>query len=136
MSQTYTINGREIVTLDAPVSLIRVYHGTIAVFSPDVDLPELAQGEGETKALEYRPGRASLDIYSGQGASLAVTFENELAEATAAPQDASEAPTGGLGDKSLEELREIATERDLAGRGGLNKADLVALIEEAEKADG
>lgn len=136
MSENITMNAQDTRTFDAGLASISV--GTGSVIVTDDHEPTVI-GEGESQDLEGKP---SLALYSPKGANLSLTYANE----TPAPQEPAQrasgvsaeaepserGDTGGNGgsyeSRTLDELRELASERKVKGRAGLTKDELIEAL--------
>lgn len=133
MSENITMNAQDMRTFDAGLASISV--GTGSVIVTDDHEPAVV-GEGESQDLGGKP---SLALYSPNGANLSLFYANELPTPQESPQRASgvsaaaeRGDTGGSGgsyeSRTLDELRELATERKIKGRAGLSKTELIEAL--------
>jgi hypothetical protein len=134
--ENLVMNAQDTRTFDAGLASISV--GTGSVIVTDDHEPTVV-GEGESKDLEGKP---SLALYSPNGANLSLTYANEVPVSQESTQRASgvsavaepseRGDTGGNGcsyeSRTLEELRELASERKIKGRAGLTKDELIEAL--------
>jgi hypothetical protein len=139
MPEVLTINAGETRTFDAGLASVQVGVGSVIVTDGEDATVVKADGDDNIHDCEGKP---SLALYSPDGANVAVTYANEAPAPQEAPQratgvfaeaEASErGDTGGNGgsyeSRTLEELRELATERKIKGRAGLTKNELVEAL--------
>lgn len=141
MPTVLTLNVQDTKALEAPVREISVGVGSVLV-TRKVPTDEDGGYEVESTLVDKdKPydgkDTPSLGLYSPDGARLAVTYANEFP----APQEPAEAvsgvsPAADRGDtgggtggsfesRTVEELHELAREREIKGQSAMNKSEVI-----------
>jgi hypothetical protein len=151
MPTVFTLNIQDSKALEAPVREISVGVGSVLVTRK---LPTDEDGGYEIESTLVDKEKAydgkdtpSLALYSPDGAHVTVTYASEFPivqeppDTAAGISSAPPEPTADRGDtgggsggsyesRTLEELRELAKERDLKGTSGFSKSELIDALRE------
>jgi hypothetical protein len=129
MPTTYTITGRQILTLDRATDRIEPHVGTVTVLGNEIDPAPLT-----TSDIFDAEGASGLDLYSREGAIVEVTYsdEGENQHPQSGRGSSTSGLTGGLESRTVEELRKEAAAKDISGRSSMDKGELVDALRKAE----
>jgi hypothetical protein len=133
------MNEGDTKSFDAGLAFVQVGVGSVIVTDGHDSTVVKADTDTDTHDCEGKP---SLALYSPDGANVAVTYADEVPAPREPAQRASgvsaeakpseRGDTGGNGgsyeSRTLEELRELASERKIKGRAGLTKDELIEAL--------
>jgi hypothetical protein len=137
--EVITMNQGDTRTFDAGLASVQVGVGSVIVTDGHDSTVVKADTDTDTYDCEGKP---SLALYSPDGANVAVTYQDEVetpqepaqrvSGVSAEPEVSERGDTGGNGgsyeSRTLEELRELAAQRNIKGRAGLSKAELIEAL--------
>lgn len=127
MSQL-SFNPKQQRVIDAPVQSLTVEQGSIEVMA-DGEVPAAIVDTGDTFDAD---GRAALVLYSPTGATVTVNYSEEPQGDDGTHSRAVRGDTGGqtgsYESRTVEELQQLARERDIKGRSGMDKDELIAAL--------
>lgn len=130
---SFLMPAQDFKSLEAPVREVQVSTGTIIVTEGE---DSTVVSSGETHDAGDTP---SLALYSPAGANVTVLYTTEapavlepLQKVSGVSASSERGDTGGSGgsyeSRTLEELRELASERRIKGRAGLSKDELIEAL--------
>lgn len=131
--ESFTMNEGDTKSFDAGLASVQVGVGSVIV--TDGHDSTVVEADTDTDTFDCE-GKPSLALYSPNGAVLAVTYQDEIQVAPEPPHGVTavseRGDTGGNGgsyeSRTLEELRELASERNIKGRAGLSKSQLIEAL--------
>jgi hypothetical protein len=137
--EVLTLNAGDTRTFDAGLASVQVGVGSVIVTDGHDSTVVKADTDTDTLACEGKP---SLALYSPDGANVAVTYQDEaetpqepaqrVSGVSAEVEPSERGDTGGNGgsyeSRTLDELRELAAQRNIKGRAGLSKAELIEAL--------
>ena len=139
MPEVLVLNAGDTRTFDAGLASVQVGVGSVIVTDGHDSTVVKADTDTDTHDCEGKP---SLALYSPDGANVAITYADEVpvpqeppqraSGVSAGPESSERGDSGGSGgsyeSRTLEELRELASERKIKGRAGLSKDELIEAL--------
>lgn len=133
-----TLNVGEALSLDGPVAEIEVQVGQVMITdrAPETPSTKIISADDDDKApvIHDCGGSAGILLYSVTGTRLNVVYTLDVKVAPTREEIAVRGDTGGTEGSfescTVEELLELAQERDVKGRSKMDKAELVAALRE------